>query len=467
MEFPAFAYYKSTKLILALVTCSVEFLLMFMVAGLILAVFKVEATKKQKALFAFLCGTVLQSGWTYGIYFLHGAISFTATQFILITTPNPIAALLYCWLAIKIFRLSPVRSIKIMSYVYLFWSLNKNVINLLGAFLFRQTHGHWNYLLDIIQQSTAFVFCFGIYSLVIYLMKRKIINVSFADNRFFHQKKEVLFYFLKVSFIYAVSVSFPIFMSNTKESTFIAFLVNVLFFTTAVGIDIRRYYRQGIENNSIHISTLFNGLEAFRGIKHDFYNILQTYSGYIEIGEMEMLKKYHNSLVEATTYAGASMELSQRLHENPAFISLLINKLGYAAHLNVQLHYSLQCDLSEFYIDNMDMCRMFACLLDNAIESAVNSAEKRIYLSIERKTNNSKLLIITNSTEAVVDVDEILHHGITSKEGHSGIGLTTVRNIIGQYGNCTFQIKYFNYEVSAYVELQSIKLPEKSRFHSP
>lgn len=456
VEFPAFAYYKSTKLILAAVTCSVEFLLMFMVAGIILTLFKVNATHKQRALFAFLAGTLLQTGYTYGVYFLHGAVSFTPTQFVLITTPNPIAALLYCWLAIKIFHLSPVRSIKIMSYVYLFWSLNKLFDNLLGALLFIQTHGNWNYLLDIFQQGTALVVFFGGYRLVNHLLKHKKISLAFADNRFFDKKKEFLLYFAKALFIYVVSAFFPICINDAKASMLLAFLINVLFFVIIVEIDMEGYYRQVVENTNLHISSLFNGLEAFRGIKQDFYDILQTYSGYLKIGDIEPLKAYHNSLVAATTHAGTSMELSQKIHENPAFVSLLTSKLEYASRLNVNLHYTLQCDFSDFYIDNMDMCRMFACLLDNAIESGATSAEKRVYFSAESKPNHSKLFIITNSTDSPVDVDDIFRHGATSKEGHTGIGLTTVRNIIGKYGNCTFHMKYYNFEVSAYFEVQKI-----------
>lgn len=100
------------------------------------------------------------------------------------------------------------------------------------------------------------------------------------------------------------------------------------------------------------------------------------------------------------------------------------------------------------------MCRMFACLMDNAIEGAADSTEKKIHVSAEGKANGAKLLIITNSTNAFVDIDDISRHGMSSKEGHSGIGLTTVRKIIGKYGNCTFQMKCYNNEVSAYLEIR-------------
>lgn len=456
MDLAAFAYSRSMQVILAFVTCSVEFFLMYMIAGMILNVFKVNANNKQKVLFAFLAGTVLQTGWAYGIYFLNSMVPFTPTQFMIITTPNPIAALLYCWLAIKIFHLSPIRSIKMMGYIYLFWCLIKNINKVLGSYLFLQDYQNWNYLLDIMKQCAAFGMFFTIFSIVNYFLQKKKINISFTNNRFFEFKKELLHYFFQALFVYIVTQFFPLLMHNEKISTVLAFIVNLLFVTVIIGFDIKGYYSQIIENNNVHINTLVNGMEAFRGIKHDFYNILQTYSGYLEIGEIELLKKYHSSLVDATTHAGASMELSQRLQENPAFVSLLIGKLEYAERLNVMMHYSLQCDFSDFYIDNMDMCRMLACLLDGAIERAAASTEKKIYFSLENKNDKSKLLIITNSTDAPVEVDKVLHYGITDQENHGEARLTTVRNIIGKYGNCSSQIKYFNLEMSVYIEVQRV-----------
>lgn len=455
MKFPAFAYYKSTKIVLAGVACLTEFLLMLMIARIILAIFKVKANKRQYALFAFCAGTLLQAGWSYLIYFIHGAVSFTSTQFVLVTTPNPFVALLYCWLAIKVFRLSAVRSINMMSYVYLFWSLIKNMIQIWASFLFVQTHGRWNYLVDIIQQLAGVVIFFIIYCIVINLLKLKKINVAILDNRFFNPNKELLFYFLKATFVYIVFVLFHLTVADSKAATILAFTVNSLFIVIIVCADSISYYRQVIENDAVHISSLFKGIQELQGIKHDFNNILQTYTGFIDLGKIDSLRKYHYSLVETITQAGAPIELGKKTHENPALMTLLGNKVTYAQKSGVTLSYSLLCDVSDFYVDNMDLCRMLACLLDNAIEGAKASEEKKIYFSVESKSQNSKLFIITNSVAKAIDVDNIVNHGVSSKEGHSGIGLSTVRSIVNKYGNCSFRIESYALEFSVYIEVTS------------
>ena len=103
----------------------------------------------------------------------------------------------------------------------------------------------------------------------------------------------------------------------------------------------------------------------------------------------------------------------------------------------------------------MDVSRILACLLDNAIEAACDSEQRKIYVSIEAKTNDSKLIIITNSTASDVDPNAITNIGITTKAGHSGIGLSVVNKILEKYGNSTFQMRYFDCEFSTYLELRT------------
>jgi len=139
--------------------------------------------------------------------------------------------------------------------------------------------------------------------------------------------------------------------------------------------------------------------------------------------------------------------------ENPAVVSLLINKFKSAENRNVSMRVSLRCDLDNLYISNMDITRILACLLDNAIEAADDSELRKVFVTIESKSKDSKLIIITNSTASEVEPNTLLAGG-TTKPGHKGIGLSVVRKTLSKYGNCTFQIKYYDHEFSAYVELK-------------
>ncbi len=450
-----FAYSRPMQLTLAVVVFVVEFFSMYLLAGVISLLFEINATQKQKALFAFFAGTLLQNVWVYGMYMLGGMVSFGRLQYQLIACPNPIAALLGCYSAVKIFKLPPERSTKMMSYVYLFWFISRKFNGMLGELFFVQTTDQYNYLIDMVQQILMFIIFFTACHGIGHIIKRKKFNLRFVDSRFFDRRRELVFYFLRSVFVYLVSVALSMLMPAPFASSAFCFLMLTLIFTIMILTDMNAYNKQIIENNNIHISTLFNGMEEFRGIKHDFYNILQTYSGYLEIGDLEHLKEYHAALVDTTTHAGVAMELGQKIHQNPALVSLLISKAECAQEANVRFQFSLQCGLENTYIDNLDLCRILSCLLDNAIEAAASSAAKMIYFSAEVKNNISKIFIITNSTGKPVDVEGIFVHGATSKRGHSGIGLSTVRKVIGKYGNCAFHMEYHDYEVSTYLELRA------------
>ena len=453
--YPDFAYSGHMQFILAVVVFFIDFFCMHLIADLISIVFNVEVTKRQKALYAFFTGTLLQSAWVYGLFLLGGMESFEPLQYQLLINTNPFAALLYCYLAIKIFKLPPARSIKMMSYVYLFWHIARKLNSTIADLFFAQTEARYNFLLNMMQQVSMLLTFIIVCRLVAYIVRRKRFILNFADNRFFNQKKELLIYFLKALFIYLLGVVLKTLMPTQLLSSAISFMILTLFFIVLMLMDINSYKSQIIENSNLHISALFSGTEEFRGIKHDFYNILQTYSGYLELGDIDLLKKYHATLIEETTHAGSSIELGRKMHENPALVSLLLSKEEYAKKFDVRFQLSLECNLENTYIDNMDLCRVLSCLTDNAIEAAAGTEQKITHFSAKAKKTGDKLFIITNSTDGPLDIEEASIHGKTGKAGHSGIGLTTVRKIVEKYGNCVFQMNASEQEVSAYLEIRA------------
>lgn len=455
--YPEFVYTRAMQLILVGFAFVSEFCMMYKVADIILLVFKVEARKAQAALFAFLAGDVLYTAWIYFVYLAGGMISFPPNLYFLVTTPNPITAILYCYIAIKIFKLSPIRSIKMMGYIYLFWLIVKASHRVLFFTFLSQTEERYNYLLDAIGDTAMVLVVVVICRVITHLIKEGYVVLDFADNRFFNPKKEWMLYFLKALFCYLIGVACPLLIPNQSIANVTALLILLLFFISMISLDVIAYDKQVIENSRIHINALFKGNEELRGIKHDFYNILQTYSGFLQIGNLEKLKKYHNELVLATTHAGNTMELSQKIAENPPFISLLINKMTYAEKNNVKMQVDCRCSLANMYIDHMDLCRMMSCILDNAIEAAAMSQSKVVHCAIGAKKDESKIIIITNSTDTSVDVEKISISGFTSKPEHSGIGLATVRKIAEKYGNCILEMKYYNYEFSTYLELKECR----------
>ncbi len=443
-----FAYSSHMQVILAIVSYAGNFISTYMISNIILTAFDVSASRNQKMVFAFISGPILQVTFVYVVFLFSHIMVFNNLTYYLVVNPNPITALLYYYTAQKIFQLPPARSVKLMSYIYIFWITSNALNRLVGAIFFTQNRPQYNYLLDASQQAVTLGLFFLICSVVLALLRKSHASLNFSENMFFNRKKELFGYLMQVSFVYAVTVSIPLVLSNQVIAHMIVCLILILLIITNICIDMVRYHKQIISNRDVHISALFKGLEELRGIKHDFNNILHTYSGYLELGEYERLKIYHASLVSATSQAGNISDIAQKMSENPAIVSLLINKFAYAERVSVRLLITLKCGLANFYIDNLAIARVLSCLLDHAIELASNSDQRKVYCTIESKLSRSKLIIITNSASPAPYLDD------TQKNGNTEMILPDVRNILRRYGNCSFQIQYRDQEVSAYMELR-------------
>ncbi|MCL2811289.1 MAG: GHKL domain-containing protein [Clostridia bacterium] len=451
-----FAYSIQMQIILAVITFIETFCSMYILSNILLAALGLSAKRKQKLLYAFVTGTLLQNALTYSLYLFGEGAAFTPAVLLFVVTPNPIRGLLFYFAAQKIFRLTPVRSIKLATYIFLFWVAAKTLSRIIGSIFFVQDETSYNFMKDAFQQVTYFFAFFVISQLIMRNIRRGRIDLSFVNKLFFDKKKEFFVFFLSATFAFVVRYFLPLLLIEQMIAFVLSLAILLLFIAINVCLDLMTNYRQTIANHQLHISALFKGLEDLRGIKHDFNNILNTYSGYLELKEYDRLKRYHASMVSATSQAGDVGELAQRMHENPAILTLLINKKEYAEKMNVKLILSLKCKMDNFYIDDVDLSRILSCLLDNANEAASDSGRRRVFVTMEPKTTNSKLIIIANSTASTIDPSAIINVGVTTKDGHDGIGLTIVHNTIGKYGNAVFHMGYCNYEFSSYLELKEM-----------
>ncbi len=449
-----FAYSTKMQFILAVQTFLANTCIMYFISNLILMMANEHASKKQKLIFAFWAGAVIHTGSIYAIYFLGGMISFSPIVYNIVVNHNPVAGLLFCMLGIKVLKLSLIRSIKIMGYFYIYFIFIVNINRVLMTLWPIETTPRYNYFQDFIMQIIYFILLMLIFCFTKYILERKKLIIRLSDKVFIDLKKELIIYILKMIFLFTLTTLLPMLIHNSMLGAVIVILVLAFFFAFNVTFDLFIITKIELENSKVHISALSKGINEFRSVKHDFYNILHTYNGYLEIGDLEGLKKYHKSLTNLTVHAGKTIEISQKIKENPAIVSLLINMAEKAEKAEVEMIVSIQCSLDNLYIDNMDISRCLTCLLDNAIEAAMNSKQKKVFFSIESKVGGSKLIIITNSTDGPVDITVIENAGFTTKQGHSGLGLYNVRSIINKYGNCTFRMIYFNHEVSAYIELK-------------
>lgn len=442
--------------LLPILAFTLSFLAMYLNANVILTLYGGNSSNGQKALFAFITGPLLSVLPIYILYFL-GALDFsnsaTPLLYLLFRNTNPLFALLYGFIGIKIMRLSIIRSLRLISISCLFMTVIRSFNLLIGAAFFEQTFYNYDVRKDFIQQLIVLVTAVAAYFIASRLVKR-FNAIKIADNPFVRPKHEIVLFLARSSFVYFFSVVLPLCIPNQAFAYSLVILISTLITIVCLQGDFRRADKIELENKTLHINALSESMENFRIVKHDFYNILQTYGGYLEIGDLEALRKYHTQFVGMTTAAGNALDISKRVEENPSLFSLLISKSDYAEKLKVHLIFTLPRRIPDFHIEMIDLCRALGCLLDNAIEAAKESATREVQFTLTAKALSSVLIIISNKTNGAVDTSEILKSGVSGKEGHTGIGLVTVRKTLGRYTNCGFQIHSYNNEFNAYIELK-------------
>lgn len=434
-------------------TYIVTSIIMYFIARLILTIYNERATQKQQWIFAIVSSFTYHT-WIYGAFLLGGMISFTPLQYRIIVYASPFLALVYYLACIWALRLPKIRAIRPVCHIFIYFSLISHVNLFLGSLFFTQDPVHYNYFFDALQQISHIMLNLFAYLVLKSILNRNKSTIMLSDKMFINVKWEWTTFMIKTTTVYLIPVIIPFFISNHVINNFFNFMFVYLVFMWNFSNDVSLSRKQEIASRDAHITALTSSIGEFRRLKHDFFNILQTYGGFLDVGNWDGLKAYHKSLVHITTDVSTAFELSQHLSENPPFVSLLINKSKYADQLGVDMKVSLLTSLDEMHIESLDLCRALACLLDNAIEAAAESEKKRVFFGLEKKASNSKMIIITNSTSLLLNENSPINSGVSTKAGHQGIGISTARKTFSKYPNCRFHYAYYPCEVSAYIEIK-------------
>lgn len=195
-----------------------------------------------------------------------------------------------------------------------------------------------------------------------------------------------------------------------------------------------------LEEQTLYNKTLTILYDNIRGFKHDFNNIIQAIGGYISNDNISGLKEYYDGLLEDCQKSNNLSILNPELINNPAVYSLLTSKYYKAEKLGVHMCIEAMLDFSTIKMKPYELSRALGILLDNAIEAANNSAEKKINVYFRKDIKASRdLIIIENSySNKDVNVDKIFEKGYTSKNSEAkshGLGLWEVRQILRKNNN--------------------------------
>ncbi len=185
--------------------------------------------------------------------------------------------------------------------------------------------------------------------------------------------------------------------------------------------------------------------EEFRIFRHDYKNILSTLTYYIETEDLPQLKIYfEEKIVPYGETLFANKYVLGKLHmiRIPSIKSILYSKLAASLNKGLSLNLELTEPLTDIFIDELTLSNILGIILDNAMEAAIVTSEKRISIAVIC-TEESLLFSFTNSTLPIeVPVSKLYEKGYTTKENHDGLGLYTVKKISDSLDNVSYIAQY-------------------------
>ncbi|MCB2291741.1 GHKL domain-containing protein [Clostridium sp. CS001] len=179
-----------------------------------------------------------------------------------------------------------------------------------------------------------------------------------------------------------------------------------------------------------------NMIDESKKIKHDYVNILSTINGYIQDKDLSGLDKYMNDeILNVGSSVGSSKYLNLQNIRISGVKGLLSSKIINASTLKLEVNIEIIEEIDDISVDIIDISRILGILLDNAIEAAVLSEDKKLNIAII-KNDDSIVFIISNSFLGYIEpIHKLYKKGFSTKGKNRGIGLSIAKDTIDKHSN--------------------------------
>ena len=204
-----------------------------------------------------------------------------------------------------------------------------------------------------------------------------------------------------------------------------------------------------------------NQLELKR-FKHDYQNLLLSLSILAESGDLDKIKQKTASLrqysaqqllKEYTQYSDLA-----RVHHT-LLKSILIAKLTELHHMNIVFRFVCPEPVESLNIADFDLIRMVGILIDNAREHVKDMEDGMIAVSVHKTTHGTHIKVENTYGNQVTSITTLMTPGYSSKDNHSGLGLSNVEKIKNKYDHV-----FLNYHIDDKFEVTLIIMNEEGEY---
>lgn len=180
------------------------------------------------------------------------------------------------------------------------------------------------------------------------------------------------------------------------------------------------------------MATFFN---LIRSQRHDYNLHVQTVAGLIARQQWEECRRYVDALVQDTAGLNAILQV-----RDPAVAALIGYYRTVCARQGIGLTVDVRHDMTQLRTNTYETNKILGNLLQNALDETLrlpNPAGAGIELEVFKRGENC-LIRVSNPVADPADFarrqQQIFHQGYTTKQGHDGVGLSSIRVLARRVG---------------------------------
>lgn len=247
------------------------------------------------------------------------------------------------------------------------------------------------------------------------------------------------------NFTYGEMIDYPQWIIHLNTALFSLFFVmaGVLLFLILrmfqrnQEYQLRLTYLSAAQEYSKSLEASYEEIKKFR---HDYKNLLFALSGYLEEGDLPGARTYLSETLLPFSEKSQSL-WSEKVFEEiaiPEIKGLLLCKTVLARRNKIDVTFFIPQKVESLQIETVDFVRILGIYLDNAIDAARESKEKKIFFQLIPENSSISLKLSNSFSNDTLTIKAIHNPAFTTKGKGHGHGLSITRDIFKQYPHLTF-----------------------------
>lgn len=194
-------------------------------------------------------------------------------------------------------------------------------------------------------------------------------------------------------------------------------------------------------------------IDELRISQHEYKNNLICIKSMISKNKKAI--EYIDSILNEKTNIDSNLLRQVKKINIESLVGLIYFKLCQAKEKEVQIIINVSNNISRKKIDNKiikDLNRVLGILLDNAIDSALETEEKSLSLYVY-KEHNDIVFQLSNTFKGTININLLYKKGYTTKGKNHGYGLVIVKDILKRNKNIELISEINNNVFTQYLKL--------------